>query len=291
MPESPLTIDATDLLDRIDREPFAGPAFDISPRRPLVISGVGASRVDAVVGYLVRRLDARDRVELLDIGNDRFDVRVEPIAATDEWRTPQRLHEIIAYLRSPNGCPWDRAQDWSSLAPKVAEEAYEVIDAIDDGAPEHLAEELGDLLLIVALLTQIGEELGAFTIEDVYESINRKLIRRHPHVFGDVVAETPDAVLSTWRAIKQEERTAKGTSDRPFDRLPRSMPAIEKSKAMHQAGTPGTISSPLPTPDELLGILDSMIAAGRDPEAELRDALTRRYGSGSSERAEGEGTT
>ncbi len=157
-----------------------------------------------------------------------------PYPRTENWRSAQRLHEIIAFLRSPQGCPWDRAQDWQSLAPKVTEEAFEVVDAIAEGDPAELAGELGDLLLIVALLTQIAEEQGAFTIEDVYETVNRKLIRRHPHVFGDDAADTPEAVLSTWQRIKHEER---GTTTKPpskYDRLPKSMPAMAKAVVMRE---------------------------------------------------------
>ncbi len=132
----------------------------------------------------------------------------------------------------PIGCPWDRAQDWPSLAPKVVEEAYEVVDAIADGDAGELASELGDLLLIVALLTQIAEEQDAFTIEDVYETVNRKLIRRHPHVFGDEAAETPEAVLSTWHRVKREERGATAKPRSKYDRLPKSMPAIAKAVVM-----------------------------------------------------------
>ncbi|MER3485647.1 MAG: hypothetical protein C4345_06455, partial [Chloroflexota bacterium] len=105
---------------------------------------------------------------------------------------------------------WDRKQTHDSLSSAVIEEAYEVVDAIEEGDANHLAEELGDLLLQVALHAQIAEEAGTFTIEDVYDHVNRKLVRRHPHVFGTVVAETPEQVRATWHEIKAEERQQSG---------------------------------------------------------------------------------
>ena len=111
---------------------------------------------------------------------------------------------LIARLRAPDGCPWDRAQTHTSLRPYVLEEAHEVIAAIDDGDPDSLADELGDLLLQVLLHSQIAAESGQFTIEDVIDGLARKMIRRHPHVFADAPSDI-DSVRRTWDEVKKKE--------------------------------------------------------------------------------------
>src|SRR5262245_49817258 len=112
------------------------------------------------------------------------------------------LVELIARLRAPGGCPWDREQTHASLKPMLLEEAYETIEAIDDGDDEEFVDELGDLLLQVVFHAQIGIEESRFTIADVIEKVAAKMIRRHPHVFGDDKSETANEVLRNWEAIK-----------------------------------------------------------------------------------------
>ncbi len=277
MSDSEQIIAAAELLRRIEEAPFSGPMLDVAPTRRTKVLGLAEAELAAVMSLMERTFGTYEDVQVRPDAELYFDLEIAPLPPAENWRSAQRLHEIIAYLRSPNGCPWDRAQDWNSLAPKVTEEAYEVVDAIAEGDPAELAGELGDLLLMVALLTQIAEEHGAFTIEDVYETVNRKLIRRHPHVFGDDAADTPEAVLSTWQRVKREERGASAEPRSAFDRLPKSMPAIHKALALQ--ADPGEIqaASPLPDGDRLLSMIESAIAAGRDPEAELQAALERKY--------------
>jgi len=120
-------------------------------------------------------------------------------------KTYSHLNEfinIIRRLRAPGGCPWDRKQTHKSLKPYVLEETYEVLEAIDSGDPEHLKEELGDLLLQVILHAQVASDQGAFTIEDVAKLVSEKMIRRHPHVFGNAKVKDADEVLTNWVAIK-----------------------------------------------------------------------------------------
>ena len=117
-----------------------------------------------------------------------------------------KLVALQARLRSPNGCPWDREQTHQSLRKFLIEETYEVLDAMDSGDPRKFSSELGDLLLQVVFHANIAEASGTFTISDVIESVHEKMIRRHPHVFGDVKASTPAAVLKNWEHIKAEER-------------------------------------------------------------------------------------
>ncbi len=122
-----------------------------------------------------------------------------------EWQT---FRSIIAKLRSPEGCPWDREQTHESLSPYLIEEAHELLQAIREGDDDAIADELGDVLLQVFLHAQIGQDNGYFQLEDVLESISAKMIRRHPHVFGDVTAEDSDQVVANWQEIKAQEKPA-----------------------------------------------------------------------------------
>jgi tetrapyrrole methylase family protein / MazG family protein len=135
-----------------------------------------------------------------------------------------KLREIIAVLRGPNGCPWDKEQTHESLKKYLIEETFEVIEAIDSGDIDHLIEELGDVLLQVVLHAQIGEDEGYFAIEDVIEVLSEKMIRRHPHVFGDKKAQDSKEVLRNWQEIKKKE---KGKSDSSLlDGISKSMPNL-----------------------------------------------------------------
>src|SRR4051794_38238424 len=117
-----------------------------------------------------------------------------------------KLREIIAVLRGPNGCPWDKEQTHESLKKYLIEETYEVIEAIDGDDIDHLIEELGDVLLQVMLHAQIGEDDGYFSIDDIIEGLSAKMIRRHPHVFGSVKAESAEQVVQNWQEIKRQEK-------------------------------------------------------------------------------------
>ncbi len=120
------------------------------------------------------------------------------------------LKEIVAILRSPNGCSWDREQTFESMKDCLTNESAEVIDAIDREDYENLKEELGDVLLQVLLNAEIAKEKGLFTFDDVVQTLSEKLIRRHPHVFGDVKPpETPEEALALWRSVKQMEKDRK----------------------------------------------------------------------------------
>lgn len=148
-----------------------------------------------------------------------------------------RLVEIMSTLRSEKGCPWDREQNHRSLAPYLIEETYEIIDAIEAGDRNHLCEELGDLLLQIVFHAQVAQESGEFDITRVIEEINSKLIRRHPHVFSDAVAETAGDVLIQWNAIKQKEKEG-GHVD--GGRAPRSLPSLQMAqKLCEHAGKKG----------------------------------------------------
>jgi MazG family protein len=117
----------------------------------------------------------------------------------------ERAVAIMARLRSPGGCPWDREQTFDSIKPYTLEEAYEVVEAIDNRDWDELVGELGDLLLQVLFYSEMAQEDGKFSVDQVLDTLSNKLINRHPHVFGDVVAETSGQVLKNWEAIKAEE--------------------------------------------------------------------------------------
>ena len=117
-----------------------------------------------------------------------------------------RLRDVVARLRAPDGCPWDRAQTNESLVPKLIEEAYEAAHAAQEKDDHNLREELGDVMLLVLMQAQIASERGSFKIEDVLEEITAKLIRRHPHVFGDREAHDPESVVKLWDSVKREEK-------------------------------------------------------------------------------------
>jgi len=137
----------------------------------------------------------------------------------------KRLIEIMARLRGPDGCPWDKAQDHESLKPYLIEETYEVLDAIDNGTPEKLAEELGDLLLHIVLHAQMADERGEFNIEDVCWKIADKLIKRHPHVFENQVELTTSEVIDRWEVIKQDNNKDYSV----LEGVPKSLPALLKA--------------------------------------------------------------
>ncbi len=139
----------------------------------------------------------------------------------------ERLVSIMARLRSPGGCPWDREQTFDTIKPYTLEETYEVLDAIDRRDWRDLADELGDLMLQCVFYAQMASEAGHFRIEDSIDAINEKLIRRHPHVFADALADTPDEVKKRWDEIKAEEKAARSEAPKLLlDGIPRQMPAL-----------------------------------------------------------------
>jgi MazG family protein len=144
-----------------------------------------------------------------------------------------RFVELIARLRAPGGCPWDREQTHESVKPMTIEEAYEVAHAIDEKDDEELLGELGDLLLQVVFHANIAEERGAFRLGEIIERVSDKMVRRHPHVFGDDSASTSGEVLRSWEAIKAREREAKGKDDASMlDSVHKGLPAVMEAFQM-----------------------------------------------------------
>jgi ATP diphosphatase len=169
---------------------------------------------------------------------------IQPIEGEDAQapaaESLQRAAAIMARLRAPGGCPWDREQTFDSIKRHTLEETYEVFDAIERRAWPDLKDELGDLLLQVLFYAQMASEAGYFDLRGVAENLSAKLIRRHPHVFADVIATDSDAVLRNWEQIKFEEKKSKPAATSLLDDIPRTMPAtLEASKLGSRAAKVG----------------------------------------------------
>ena len=246
-------IDATELAT-LKPEEIAG---KVIPTVPLLVVQVYkrrlASEVKLALGecypdewnvQLVRAAGIDDKAAIHELplyeldrnsfANHLSTLYVPPVDVLSAHRLPETLRYITMRLRrEPDGCPWDRQQTHESITRYALEEAYEVIEAIEEKDVEHLAEELGDLLLQVYLHAEIARQNGEFSIGDVYEHVNAKLIRRHPHVFGDIEVNNAGQVLQNWDAIKQQERAAAGkdvTSESLLDRVPLASPALNISQ-------------------------------------------------------------
>jgi MazG family protein len=142
-----------------------------------------------------------------------------------------RLLELMRRLRAPDGCPWDREQTPVTLKPQLLEECYEVLEAIDSGSPTHLTEELGDLLLHVVFQAQIAQEKGDFDFNDVAQGISEKLVRRHPHVFGQTKAADAGEVVTLWNDLKKAEKPERASA---LDGVPRQLPALMRAEALQR---------------------------------------------------------
>ncbi len=222
----------------------------------------------------------------------------------------QALVETIWRLRQPDGCPWDRKQTHGSIAKNMIEEAYEAVDCIEASDEAHLREELGDVLMQVVLHAQIAADAGSFTMADVARDINEKLIRRHPHVFGERNADSADEVLAIWDSVKLAEKGAKdaGAADageRPeglLDGVPRALPAlmqaqkvsrkaaavgfewesvedvwakVAEERAEFEAEEPGTAERELEFGDMLFALVNVARKEGIDAESALRASTAK----------------
>ncbi|HEX7858688.1 MAG TPA: MazG family protein [Verrucomicrobiae bacterium] len=195
------------------------------------------------------------------------------------------LLQVMADLRSPQGCPWDREQDHMSLRFHAVEEVYELIDAIETGDDAEMVEELGDLLLQVVFHCQLARERGAFDFENVAREMTEKLLRRHPHVFGDSKAKTVDAVWAQWDQIKKAEK--QGTHRErtsAFDGVPKHLPALMRAeklvkkarKAKHVGETKKQRLSEKAVGEELYRLTEYAQSKGWSAEELLRKEMKKR---------------
>ena len=187
------------------------------------------------------------------------------------------LEEIVRILRAPGGCPWDAEQTHQSIRRNFLEEAYEAVEAIDEGSPEHLEEELGDVLLQVVMHARMEQEAGRFDLDGVADGICKKLIYRHPHVFGDVAVSGTGEVLSNWEALKRKEK-GQATNTDALEAVARALPALWRAeKVQKKAAKVGfdwdSVDGAVDKLSEELDEVKEAIAGHGDPAEELGDLL------------------
>ncbi|MFN8623737.1 MAG: nucleoside triphosphate pyrophosphohydrolase [Chloroflexota bacterium] len=290
--------------DPAEAEPPAAATPDAPPFLPVELPGRHGHGDDPLA--LLRRLYPADHavVPLGEAGPEPATTLAEVTAAAlaarphllprlaARWNaaSPFGLPWLVARLRAPGGCPWDREQDHLSLRPFLLEESYEVYDALEAGSTPDLAEELGDLLLQIVLHAQYAAEAGVFDLADVYAAVTTKIIRRHPHVFADAEAHTSGEVLRNWEQIKAAERAAAGTSaggaDAPvkkvrdasmpaaFAGLSRSLPALAYADEMQSRAAALGYDWP-----DLEGVIDKIAEEASELlAAETPEHRTEEYG-------------
>jgi tetrapyrrole methylase family protein/MazG family protein len=206
---------------------------------------------------------------------DRFDhlatLYLPPVPLAADVRSFEGVRAIVAQLRAPQGgCPWDLEQTHETLKRFLIEEAYEALDAIETGTSGKMAEELGDLLMQVLLHAQIGEDEGAFAIEDVLAAIGTKLVRRHPHVFGDTTVAGADEVVRNWDELKKAERAGEPL----LDAVPSSLPALMQAQAVQSRAEKAGLSSPSPAGG--IGLPDQSASMTAERVGELLFAIVQR---------------
>ena len=180
-----------------------------------------------------------------------------------EYKNLEELIDVVRRLRAPNGCEWDREQTHYSLRPNMLEEAYEAVDAIDDNDMKHLQEELGDVLLQVLLHSQIADDEGSFTIEDVAKELKDKLIHRHPHVFGNVKVNSTSEILANWDKLKQEEKSHRKSA---MDGISKSQAALISAQKISKHA----VKTGFEWPDE-----DSLYDCIKSEYEEFKEAKSR----------------
>jgi len=248
-------VDALELVTMIEGQPFAGGRLPLSPLRPACVAQIYSRSIASHAKLALLRVYPDDlRVTMLQAtGSAACDTRTLPLYEIDHHevnhlsslylpavdpltndRVFEGLQQIIAQLRAPGGCPWDREQTHESLTRHMIEEAYEVVHAIESASPADLVEELGDVLLQVLLHAQIAEEAETFMLEDVIEVLAKKLVRRHPHVFGNRIIDSSGEVVKAWDQIKVQERVSKGATaaESPFGEIPPSLPALARAQTL-----------------------------------------------------------
>ncbi|WP_082235819.1 nucleoside triphosphate pyrophosphohydrolase [Halobacillus massiliensis] len=200
---------------------------DLTADHPVTVVKAAGSTEEKIIRVSLEELDRVVEVDNLT------SVYITPVEKAQLNHQFFRLREVIRDLRGPGGCPWDQKQTHESLRKYLIEEAYEFIDAVNRLDDEHMVEELGDVLLQVMLHSQIGEDEGFFTINDVIKTVTEKMIRRHPHVFGEAQAETAEQVLVNWEEIKREEKGGQ-LPESKLDDVPRSFPALLQAEELQK---------------------------------------------------------
>jgi len=178
------------------------------------------------------------------------------LSSPEKFNQFETLVDIIARLRGPDGCPWDREQTHASLREALLEECYEVLEALDEGDVKKLGEELGDLIMQVVFHAQIAAEAGQFAIGDVIRNINTKLVQRHPHVFGSLKVKDADEVLANWDELKKKER---GGDTSILDNVPKQLPALSYSQEIQSRAARAGFDW-----ENIEGIIDKLVEEVRE---------------------------
>jgi tetrapyrrole methylase family protein/MazG family protein len=221
----------------VSTPPSADPATTVLPGRHARDGALAVLLALYPPDHLVRPLPDGPSRAIETLTEDELaagDWLVPALPPLDNLASPHGMAAISARLRAADGCPWDRRQTHASLRPFVLEEAYETVDAIERGAPADLAEELGDLFLQIILHAQLAAEAGDFDLTDVYRTLGAKIVRRHPHVFGDVEVSGAEEVLRNWEAIKAAERHEAGEAPSAFSGVARALPALAASREIQE---------------------------------------------------------
>ncbi|MDE2967178.1 MAG: MazG family protein [Chloroflexota bacterium] len=198
-------------------------------------------------------------------------VILDPIELAEVRDAPDGVRGVMDRLRDPvDGCPWDNAQTHESLRPHLLEETYEVLEAIAAGDPAELCEELGDLMMQVVLHAKLAEQAGAFTLDDVSESIRAKLVRRHPHVFGDGTANTPKLVEGAWERLKARELPNR---ESVLDGVPKTLPALARAQSILGRAERNGFARDAEDAEELGQRLLNLVEEARDADLSAEDAL------------------
>lgn len=210
------------------------------PDAPALLMGVDSRELALHVKDVLLTTYPKEHVVCVVKGKEKKEERLSEIGAEanfdlyvpamGEGTSFEAFAEIIAHLRAPNGCPWDREQTHETLRKHMLEESYEAISAIDSGDFVDMREEFGDLLLQVVLQSQIANEESQFNINQVVQGIYSKIVRRHPHVFGDVEVADVDGVLTNWEKLKEKEREKKKSSKGFLDGVPLALPALSQAQ-------------------------------------------------------------
>lgn len=289
-------IDGARLPGIVDRHPFGSGLFPFSPLRPMLIANLSNPRELSAAATLLAQLFTDDYPVMVVMRSEGLGIFEASIGALATIAGPQSIlipasdplsagadprvfAHIIARLRDSGGCPWDRKQTHRSLCDSFIDEVYEVVDAIKAEDPANLAEELGDLFLLIVMHAQIATESGAFTIEQAYRNVTTKIVQRHPHVFGEAVVTGQDDLIRIWNDAKLKERAGrpKKGGSKAADGEPHSMPALARAVRVLEKHprVPGRSRDTTESAESMLDLLSGMILNGDDPEGLLKEALTR----------------
>jgi tetrapyrrole methylase family protein/MazG family protein len=284
-------LQARNALGLAAQEPFAGGLLGISPRSPVLLTHVYDTAICTALGTVLGRIyPAAHPVIVVNAaglpsqtvteatigdlstmpGGPLVALWIPAMADLEAGSDSRTMQHIVARLRQPDGCPWDRKQTNQTLRKAIIDEAYELVDAIDSGDMAHLAEELGDMYLLLLMHAQIAHEAGAFAIEDVYQGIATKIVGRHPHVFGEMSATDADDVVGIWQEVKAKEKAETGRdSHKDIDGEPFSMPALTRApKVLRDYPLVADDNTP-----DLLRLVAEIVARGDDPDTVLREQL------------------